>query len=197
VTEPSDLHTIEMSHGKARLIGPRPSDLGTVPTDPQASEDRDARGWFRPGNKVAVGRSARTAIRAPYRAAEKRIHEALGKGAEASDADRLLADALAVFQAVRRELGSGSALVQGPSIAYSVETILAGYYHREAAREGFLTDQGMLLHDRALACEQAAGRAMVAAFAASKALSARRPKQRNAALETIRAAGEAAEETEQ
>jgi len=175
-----ELFTIEESHGKARLVGPRLSDLGTVPTDTEARHDRGERGRFLPGNKVAVGRTARTAIRAPYRAAEQRITDAVEGGAEPSDSDRLLADALAVFHAVRRELGSSSALVQGPAIAYAVETILAGYFTKAAADAGFLTDDGMRFHDRALACEQAASRAMTAALAATKALAGRRKPQRTA-----------------
>lgn len=182
------LFDIEQSHGKPRLVAPRLTDIGTVPSDPQARRDRDERGRLLPGNQIAVGRSARSAIRAPLRAAEKRVNEALAGGGEPSEADRLLADALAVYHAVRRELATGSALVQGPAIAYATETILAGYFVRAASEAGFLTEQGMLLHDRALACEQAAARAMTAALAAAKALSARRPKQRNPALAAIEAA---------
>jgi hypothetical protein len=174
-----DLHTIELSHGKRRLTAPRPTALGTVPTDEDRSRDHTAAGTFAPGNQAAVGRSARSALRAPYRAAEKRISEALASGNTPSDSDRLLTDALAVFHSARRELGSGSAFVQGPTIAYAVETVLAGYFMSHAASVGFLTDAGMLLHDRALACEQAAARAMTAALAAAKALSGRR-KKRNA-----------------
>jgi hypothetical protein len=170
----AELFTIEASHGKDRLTGPRPTDIGTVPTAEDRSRDHTAAGTFALGNQAAVGRSARTALRSPYRAAEKRISEALASGAEPSDSDRLLADALAVFHSARRELGSASAFVQGPTIAYAVETILAGYFMSEAAAAGFMTDRGLALHERAMACEQAAGRAMTAALAATKALSARR-----------------------
>jgi hypothetical protein len=191
------LFTIEPSHGKARLTAPRPSDLGTVPTGEDRERDHDSRGLFVPGNQAAVGRGARGALRAPYEAARKRVGEALASGTTSSDADQVLTDALAVFHAVRRELGSGSAIVQGPAIAYAVETILAGYFTKEAATAGFLTERGMLLHDRALACEQAAARAMTAALAAAKALSGRRKSAGNRILEAIEAAGTAAEEPSQ
>lgn len=184
------LFDIERSRGKARLTQPRPSDIGAVPAGADRLANHDRAGRFTAGNRAGVGRSARTAIRAPLRAAEKRISEALATGGEPAESDRLLADALAVFHAVRRELGSSSALVQGPAIAYATETILAGYFVRAASEAGFLTERGMLLHDRALACEQAASRAMTAALAATKALSLRAPKQRNAALLAIEAAGE-------
>lgn len=171
----SDLPPLtEQSHGKERLALVRPSDLGTVPTGDDRSRDHTMAGTFAPGNKAAVGRSAKSALRAPYRAAEKRLSEALAGNVEPSEADRLLTDALAVYQAASRELGIGSAFVQGPTIAYSVETILAGHYMQAAAVAGFLTDRGMQLHDKAQACEQAAARAMTAALAATKALSGRK-----------------------
>lgn len=192
MTSANDLHTIEFSHEKPRLTAPRLTDLGTVPTGEDRSRDHAPNGTFAHGNQAAVGRPARTALRAPYREAEKRISEALASGAVPSDSDRLLADALAVFHSARRELGSGSAFVQGPTIAYAAETVLAGFFMRAAADAGFLTDRGMQLHDRALACEQAAARAMTAALAAAKALGARRPKK-NRALEFIEAAGEPTE----
>jgi hypothetical protein len=168
-----------------------------VETEGERSRDRTERGWFAPGNKAAVGRSARSALRAPYRAAEKRISEALAAGDEPTDSDRLLADALAVYHAARRELGSSSAFVQGPCLAYAVETVLAGYFVREAAREGFLSTPGLRFHDRALACEQAAARALTAALAAAKALGARRRQTVSTVLAAIEAAGNEADDEDE
>jgi len=173
-----ELFTIEKSHGRPRLTAPRLTDLGTVPTAQERSQNHTAKGTFADKNKAAVGRSAKAAVRKPYGEAEGRISAALVANTEPSASDRLLADALAVFHAARRELGSGSAFVQGPTIAYAAETILAGYFMSEAAQAGFLTDRGMQLHERAMACETQAARAMTAALAATKALGGRKTRRR-------------------
>jgi hypothetical protein len=192
----SELFTVEQSHGKSRLIGPRPSDLGTVDTAAERSAERDALGRFQPGNQIAVGRGARKALRAPYRAAEQRIGEALATGSEPTVADVLLRDALHVFNAARAELGSRSVFAQGPTIAYAVETVLAGFFMREAAAAGFTTERGLELHERAMACETQAARAMTAALAAAKALGGRKAAHANAVIARIEREAERMLETQ-
>jgi len=187
-----ELFTVELSHGKPRLTAPRPSDLGSVPTGRDRSADHDARGRFTPANQAAVGRTARMALRAPYRAAEERIRQATAEQCEPGESDRLLADALAVFEAARRELGTRSVFAQGPTIAYAIETTLAGFYMQQAAAEGFLTERGLELHERAMQCEQAALRAMTAALAATKALGGKR-KQRSPVAAILAAGDEVGE----
>jgi hypothetical protein len=169
------LHTIELSHEKPRLTAPRPSALGTVPTAGERSPDHDERGRFTRDNSAATERASKAGMRRPYRQARKRVREALASGVEPGAADVLLADAFGVYLAARREFGAGRTLTEGPAIAYGVETILAGYFTEQAALAGFLTDEGARLHDRALACEQAAARALTAGLAAAKALGCRRP----------------------
>jgi hypothetical protein len=171
------LFTVEASHGKARVTTPRPSDLGTVPTGEDRSRNHTAAGTFAPRNQAAVGRSAKAALRAPYRQAERRVSAALAAQLGPNESDRVLASALAVFHAVRRELGSGSALVQGPTITYAVETVLAGYFLSVAADAGFATELGLSMHERAMLCETQAGRALAVALAAAKAISASGPAQ--------------------
>jgi hypothetical protein len=92
-----ELHTIELSHDKPRLTGPRPTDLGTVPTGEDRHQDQDRLGRWLPGNQGAKDRGARTAIKAPYRAAKKRIAEAIAQGHVPAVADVLLRDALLIF----------------------------------------------------------------------------------------------------
>lgn len=126
-------------------------------------------------------------MRRPYREARKRVSEALAQRAEPSVADLLLADALGVYHSARRELGTSSAFVHGPTIAYAIETILAGYYMREAAVAGFLTERGMQLHDRAMACETQAARALTAALAAAKAVGKGRKGKGRRVIDAIEA----------
>lgn len=186
------LHTIEQSHGKPRLTGPRLTALGTVPTAGERSLNHTARGTFASGNDAARERASKAALRRPYREARKRVREALAAGAEPEVADLLLTDALSVYLAAHRELGGGRVLTEGGVIAYATGATLAGYYTAEAVKAGLLTEQGMLLHDRALACEAASSRGLTAALAATKALGRRRPGKTRAPS-YFEAEGEAAE----
>jgi hypothetical protein len=186
-----ELHTIELSHGKARLTQPRLSDIQTVETGSDRLRDHDEKGRFTHRNRAAVGKGARRALAAPLRAARTRIIQSAG--ATPDVADELLADALAVAAAARIELGVKSVFVEGPIIAYAVESILAGYYTKEAASAGFLTPLGMKLQERAMQCETQATRAMTAALAAAKAMGTRRARPGNSILEAIEAAGTAEE----
>jgi hypothetical protein len=180
----AELHTIEASHGKPRLTQPRPTDLGTVATEDERARDRVAGGKFAPGNKAAAGRTAKRALTAPLRAARKRLQEA-GEAVVPSDADALLSDAMAVYASARLELGSASVFVLGPTVAFATETVLAGYFAKQAATAGFETERGLELLDAAHRCETQAQRAMTAALAAMKAL----PKRGRAArvIDTIEA----------
>jgi hypothetical protein len=180
-----ELFTIEDSHGKPRLTQPRPSDLGSVETGADRSRDHNADGTFSNGNSAARNRGARSALRGPYRAARRRIVEALANQAEPEVADVLLRDALLIFEAARAELGSRSVFTQGPTIAYAIESTLAGYYHQEAALAGHLTERGLELLDRAQSCETQAARAMTAALAAAKALGSKRTRSTKSVVQII------------
>lgn len=164
----NELFTIERSHGAPRLTAPRPSDLGTVPTEEERSRNHTVTGTFAFNNRAAVGRSAKAVLRKPYREAKRRVCEALAGQREPADSDRVLGGALALFHAARRELGSGSPLVQGPALTYAVETVLAGFFLSEAAHAGFSTRQGLLMHERAMLCETQANRALATALAAAR-----------------------------
>lgn len=192
MTASTSLYEHELSHGKPRLTQPRPTALGTVGTVPERSRDHCPDGTFAPGNQAAVGRSARQALRGPYALAEERVSEALARRVEPTVADQLLTDALAVYRSAVRELKSGSAFVHGPTISYACEVVLAGYFMARAAEAGFDTEAGQAFHDRAMACEQAAGRASTAALAATKFLGSR-SRKKSSALAHIDAAGEAVE----
>lgn len=183
-----DLHTLEQSRGKARLTRPRLSDVGTVPTVDERSRDRVAGGLFAPGNKAAVGRTAKRALTAPLRAARTRLRE-LDGGLPAPIADELLSDAMSVFNSARVELGSSSVFVLSNAVMFATESVLAGHFAKQAAVAGFDTERGAELLEMAHRCETQAQRAMTAALAAVKAL----PKRGKTArvIDTIEA--EAAE----
>lgn len=196
----ADLHTIELSHDKPRLTGPRPSDIGTVPTGEDRSNNHNPDGTFAPRNGAAKDRAAKRRLKHHMLEARARVaaavQGALSRGLAPEEAenaanasDVILASALAYYDKARRELGSSSIFVIGPCVFYGAELAIANYLTSEAAKAGLTTEAGMLLHDRALASEQAATRALTAALAATKALSGRKRKGRGA-LDAILAAGE-------
>lgn len=188
MSDETELHTFEVSHGKPRLTAPRPTDLGTVEPVGDRGRDHDAKGRFVPGNRAAVGKSARRALTAPLRAARTRVREAVG-GEARPVADELLNDALAVFGSVRVELDSRSVLVLGPAVTYATETVLAGYFVKLAAEKGLETEEGARLLGLAHACETQATRALTAALAAAKAVGGRKKVGPNRILAAIEAAG--------
>ncbi len=170
-----ELFTVEQSHGKARLTQPRPSDLGSVEADDERRRNHRANGTFAPGNRAAFNRSAKRALTAPLRAARTRL-EALGEGLPRPVADELLQAALAVYGSARVELGSSSVFVLANLIAFATESVLAGYFAKEAAAAGFDTERGGELLELGHRCETQSQRAMTAALAAVKALSGKRAK---------------------
>lgn len=185
-----ELFTVEQSHGKPRLTPPRPSDLGSVEADDERLRNHRANGTFAPGNRAAFNRSAKRALTAPLRAARTRL-EALGEGVPRPVADELLQAALAVYGSARVELGSSSVFVLANLITFATESVLAGYFAKEAATAGFDTERGGELLERGHRCETQAQRAMTAALAAVKAL----PKRGKAgrvidAIEAAAAAGD-------
>jgi hypothetical protein len=176
MADANELFTVEQSHGKARLTAPRLSDVGSVPTDGELSRDRGERGQFAPGNRAAADRSSKRALTAPLRAARKRLQD-LGEALPRPVADELLRDALAVYGSARVELGSSSVFVLANIVSFATESVLAGYFTKQAADSGFETEPGAAYLEQAQRCEQCAQRAMTAALAAAKALSGRRPKR--------------------
>jgi hypothetical protein len=180
----TDLFTIEQSHDKPRLTQPRPSDLGTVETGADRRQDHNADGTFAAGNKAAADRSAKRALTAPLRAATARVR-AVTEGQAPSETDALLADAMAVYSSVRRELGTRRTLVLSAVAVHAAESVLAGYFINRAAAVGLDTKQGAALIEMAHRCETQAARAMTAALAATKALGGRKPKRAKSPVELI------------
>lgn len=194
MSDDGELFTYEPSNGKVRATAPRLSDLGTVPTEGERTADHVPAGdterkpgTFTRNNTAARKRGAKRALRRGWSAARDRVRNAISEAAGAllggialPTADQLMADAFTVHMAGMRELGSDSVFVQGQSLVYATETTLYGFYLEAAGNAGLLTDQGMLLHDKAAACATLAARAMTACLAAKKAL----PKRGAAVDET-------------
>ncbi len=170
-----ELHTIELSHDKPRLTGPRLSDVGTVPSATEPSPDRVEQGRFAPGNQVAAGRSAKQAIRRPLKDALRRVEDAIRDAVEPSEADVLVADAEAVCREAMRSVGAPSILVLAPAVRFATNSVLAGHLTNKAAEAGFTTEEGERLLGMAHQCEQQALRASTAMLANAKALGSAKP----------------------
>jgi hypothetical protein len=186
----SELHTIELSHGKPRLTAPRLTDLGTVPTGEDRSADHGRDGRFLPGNRAAADKSARRALTAPLRAARTRLQRAV-EGEPVSKVDELLAGAESVYAASRRELGVRSTLVLGRLATHATDSVLYGYFIQRATEVGLETAQGAALLELAHGCDTRATRAMTAALAGAKALAGSGRKRRG---KTVPAGFEAEED---
>jgi hypothetical protein len=170
-----ELHTIELSRDKPRLTGPRLSDVGTVDTADERSRNHKADGTFAPRNEAAKGRRAKMALTRDVRMARRRCEDALRDAVEPSEADRLIADAEALYREAKRDVGHTSIVVVSPALTFAINTVLAGYYMNATAKAGFATKEGERLLSLAHACEQHAQRAMTAMLAAAKALGSGKP----------------------
>jgi hypothetical protein len=185
----ADLHTIELSHGKPRLTAPRLSDVGAVEAGAERLRNHDEKGRFVPGNAAGRDRNAKRALTAPLRAARARLLAA-DDTLPRSVADELLRDALAVYGSAKSELGSSSVFVLANLVTFATESVLSGYFAKQAAEQGFDTARGGQLLELGHKCETQAQRAMTAALAARKALPKCHKDAGRTILDAIDAAGE-------
>jgi len=185
---PPELFTIEQSHGKPRLTRPRMSDVGSVDTEGERRQNHNPDGTFATRNEAAKGRRAKMALTRDVRMARRRCEEAIRAAVEPSEADRLTADAEALYRETKRDVGHTSILVLAPGLTFAINTVLAGHFMNGAAVAGFATEEGERLLGLAHDCEQHAQKAMTAMLAAAKALGSRKPA-RNPILAAIEAAG--------
>lgn len=158
--------TIEHSHGKARPTLPRASDLpdlhGTVAERPA---DRDATGRVGVGNKLALGRGWKRAI--------KRL---AGAGDLADPvAATITADALRIMSATLAEMPHDGANVRALVANLARHEALAAYFARRAFELGLETTEGEAADQRATTHDQRAERLRVTAFDIAARLAKRKP----------------------
>lgn len=159
--------TIEQSHGKARTVLPRSSDLATVPhAEPEPNRQRSPDGRFAGGNGLALGRGAKAAVR-----------RLLGRGAHVGDeaAASLARDAERLFSATLRELPSDGSTVRQLTGLFARHTALAGFWSAKASAAGLASPEGIEAADQATKHGVRAERLAVTMLDVSTRLAAARP----------------------
>lgn len=149
--------SIEVSHGKARVTGPRLSDQRDHADGANAvdrARHHDAHGRFARGNRAAVGTGPKRAVRHLVCARGRRVYEAIVRGLGPEP------NALACMHA-----------------ADAVNNHVASSELHEAARaKGIATPEGIALLERAQRASELASRASVAALECARLL--RHPRTR-------------------
>jgi hypothetical protein len=171
------LPTIERSHGDAYLTRVRQSDLEPVDAEAERSRNQDAKGRAKQGNKLGENRGAKHALTGPLKSITEAVQDAIGGAITPEDSKRVIADALKLYAANRRALGSGKVPVLARLIRVSVNDALATYYTTQAGAAGFATERGLELIDAAHRCENRAERAMTSALAFAKAIGVKAPPE--------------------
>lgn len=135
--------TTEKSHGKARTVLPRSSDLTTDPpgTERDPSEGRDDKGRAAPGNQLALGRGWKSAIR----------RSLVRAGASDDVARGVIATTMTVYQAILRDfpVSASGPLVRMNAAGAAREFALAQFFDDRALACGLMTEAGIALAARA------------------------------------------------
>lgn len=170
--------SIESSHGKPRVMRSRLRAVTAAGADRNPSGDRDAAGRFQAGNAVGRNRTAKRTLTATLRAAVAQALASAPTDAASPQAGAQLAQsALALYNGGRRDLRSNSPIALSHLVRWAVNTTLASHLSSTAATIGADSERGLLLLDRAHACEGRAERASIAALTMARALDERSPRR--------------------
>jgi hypothetical protein len=166
---------IERSHGKARPMLPRSSDLREVETVPSPTEGRSEGGRFGAGNSIASGSRWKGSIR-----------KLLGKGATREEAESVARQAFRLYLALLREQPSDGPTVRVLAALEARHAALAAHFTDRAGELGFETDAGAAALETALKHGQRAERLAVTTLDVSTRLAAaQRSKGRGRALRSL------------
>lgn len=157
--------TIEMSHGKARPVLPRSSDLQSVEADRNPRDGRTQGGHFAAGNRIGVG--------ARWKASVKKL---LGRTADDTITAAVGADAWRVYLATLRSMPSDAAPVRSLVALHARHVAVAGYFTNRAAEVGLDTKEGLAFLEVASHHGQRAERTAVTALDVSTKLAASQTK---------------------
>jgi hypothetical protein len=174
--------SIETSHDREYLIGPRLSDINDSSggTDEKRKRNHGEHGRFLPGNDAGKGRGPKRAI---VGAVQDLIERTAGGSLESSEASEVAEGALKLYDATRANLGHDDPRVLAPALRFAVNVMLAGVFTKRAGEVGFTTEPGMVFLELAHKCEQRADRSSVQATA----MAARLVDKTDPYVETIQA----------
>lgn len=141
---------IEQSHGKARPVLPRSSDLRPVEAEEKPSADRAPHGHFAAGNRLGLGaRFTHT------------IKKALGAKAASGEALVVARDARRVFSHILGSLPSDAPPVRVLAVLHARHVALNAYFTTKAEAAGLETEEGQKLLEVADRQSQRAERVLV------------------------------------
>lgn len=159
----------ETSHGKARTILARSSDLPKIKSERKPSDGRDTDGRFASGNRLSVGAGFK-------RTAKKLLGLGPAKGVSAEE-HIVRRDAWRVFVATMATMPTDSAPVRSLVSLHARHVALAAVYTAKAAEAGLDTDKGMAMQAAADRQSQRAERVLVTALdVAARLASKNRPQ---------------------
>jgi hypothetical protein len=178
--------TVENDNGKPRLQRRRLRDVSrpsSTTGEPPRAERR-----HRTANRSLLLQARRIA-------GELGVRSEGGEGATAPGAAQELArEALRVFRAFARELGTVSPTARSHALAFAMQSAAAQRLTFSAAAAGLDTPHGLQLLEQAARCQGRAERSAIAAITLAGLLDRRAPEA-NAALARILAAGSGKEPT--
>jgi hypothetical protein len=150
----------ERSHGKARTVLATSGMLRAI--DTEASEarrahNRDDKGRFRPGNKVATERGTSTAI--------KRLFGGLARQEDLGpDAQLVVGDARRLYLTTMRSMPVDAAIVRSKVASMAWHEAMAAHWRRRALLAGLDTPEGIGCDERATQHDVRAERLVVTAL---------------------------------
>lgn len=159
--------SIEQSHGKARPVLPRSSDLAAVEAERNPRQDRTEAGHFAPGNRLGVG--------ARWKASIKKL---LGRTADDAITIAIGRDAWRVYLATLRAMPCDAAPVRSLVALHARHVAVASYFTNKAAELGLESDKGLAFLEVASHHGQRAERTAVTALDVSTKLAAAAPKRK-------------------
>ncbi len=155
----------ERSHGKARTILPRSSDLLSVPQpEPKPTAKRGSDGRFAPGNTVGRGKGAK-----------KALAQLMGVDTSNPVVKFVGAVATQTYRAHLDEMPNRGSIVSSLVAMAARHEALSGYFHAEGCRLGLGSPDGLKALENASKQSQRAERLLVTALDISKALASRKP----------------------
>lgn len=163
--------TLERSHGKPRIARTRLRDVSAAAVGERQS-DRDSLGRFAPGNGAGRNRTAKRSLTATLRAAVAQALAGVAGGVASPQTGAQIArDALSLYRAGARELGTDSAIARSHLVRWAVNSALASHLVAVAS-EAPDTERSLRILERAHICGGHAERASVAALTFARAFPA-------------------------
>ncbi len=174
--------TIEQSHGKARTVLPRSSDLEPVNSVTNPSEGRTAAGRFAPGNEHSRDNRARHHVR-----------RLLGPAANDATIAGIQSASLSLYSSLMRSMPCQAVQVRSLVALQARHTALCAYWTEYAVKVGLDSESGIAALERASRDGQRAERLAVTSLDVASKLAKTAPKRGKSIIDIINERADARE----